>query len=75
MSDNTLYRTFGYSALLTIALALKYPDRAIFDENPKGVACKKGWPLIGLLPAAIKNRQSIHELFMNGFNELDSMTS
>lgn len=75
MPDPIFTHALGLSTALLTALLIKYPDRAIFDEHREGIAYKKGWPLVGQLPAIISNAELMHEFFMNGFNELDSLTT
>ncbi|KAI9310986.1 cytochrome P450 [Dichotomocladium elegans] len=66
----------GATAAVLGVLALKYPDRAIFDEHRKGIALPPGgWPLVGSLPAVLSNKESIHHLFHNGFEKTKSMTT
>ncbi|KAI8987580.1 cytochrome P450 [Mycotypha africana] len=54
---------------LTGLLALKYPDRAIFDEYREGINNRKGWPLVGSLPAIVSNAEKLHEFLLDGFKE------
>ncbi|KAG0749659.1 hypothetical protein G6F16_003497 [Rhizopus arrhizus] len=75
MPDPIFTHALGLSTALLTALAIKYPDRAIFDEHREGIAYKKGWPLVGQLPVIISNAELMHEFFMNGFNDLDSLTT
>lgn len=75
MTDTILTRTLGLSAAVLTALAIKYPDRAVFDEHREGIAYKKGWPLLGGLPAILSNADKLHDFFMKGFTEMDSLTT
>lgn len=75
LNNNILVQTLGVSTAVLAALALKYPDRAVFDEYREDVAHKSGWPLIGSLPALIQNADKIHDFFLNGFTINNSMTT
>lgn len=72
-------RTAAFAGSATAAivglLALKYNDRAIFDEHREGIATKPGWPLVGQLPSLVANKEKIHEWFLEGFEDLDVLTT
>ncbi|KAI9468452.1 MAG: cytochrome P450, partial [Benjaminiella poitrasii] len=73
---DTMTRTLGATALaFTGLLALKYPDRAVFDQNREGIAHKKGWPLVGGLPEILSNVDNMHDFFLTGFTRLNSLTT
>ncbi|CDS07716.1 hypothetical protein LRAMOSA01665 [Lichtheimia ramosa] len=65
----------GATAAVLGLLALKYPDRAIFDEHREGIPYTKGWPLVGILPTLVANKERIHHMFLEGFELSDSLTS
>ncbi|KAI8137496.1 cytochrome P450 [Fennellomyces sp. T-0311] len=65
----------GVTTAVLALLALKYPDRAVFDEHREGIPSQKGWPLIGNLPAIISNKETMHHLFMQGFSDLGVLTT
>jgi hypothetical protein len=75
LNDNLLVRTVGVSAAIVTALALKYPDRALFDDDRVEIPHKKGWPIIGGLPALLSNAQRVHEFMLDGFTSLNTMTT
>ena len=56
------------------ALMAKYPDRAIFDEYREGIPHRKGVPLLGMLPIVLANRYRLHDLQLDNFESLDSLT-
>lgn len=75
LSDNILVRTIGVSAAIIGVCALKYPDRAIFDEKREDIASNGGWPIVGALPAIIYNAERMHEFLLNGFTQLNTLTT
>ncbi|KAI7891571.1 cytochrome P450 [Mucor mucedo] len=75
LSDNILVRTIGVSAAIIGVCALKYPDRAIFDEKREDIASNGGWPIVGALPAIIYNAERMHEFLLNGFIKLNTLTT
>ncbi|KAI7857447.1 cytochrome P450 [Circinella umbellata] len=78
MSTETLssLQTLGLAGAAAVAaLAVKYNDRAIFDEHRPGIAYRKGYPLVGGLPILLKNRSNIHDFLTQNFEELDAMTT
>lgn len=75
LSDNIYYKALGTSAAVITALAIKYPDRALFDEERNEIAHKKGWPILGVLPSLLYNAERMHEFLLLGFTNLDSLTT
>jgi hypothetical protein len=75
MSTNVLVQTFGVSAAVIGALAIKYNDRAVFDEYRENVAHQRGLPLVGSLPYFIINADKIHDFFLKGFVINNAMTT
>lgn len=75
ITDNFLTRTLGVSAAIITALALKYPDRAVFDEHREGISHKGGWPLVGSTPMIIKNAENMHEFLLSGFVSMNTLTT
>ena len=65
----------GASAAILGLLALKYPDRAIFDEHREGIVTQPGYPLVGGLPAIVINKEKMHDLFMTGFELTGALTT
>ncbi|KAI9490825.1 cytochrome P450 [Zychaea mexicana] len=65
----------GATAAVLGLLALKYPDRAIFDEHREGIVRQPGWPLVGGLPSIVGNKEQMHELFMAGFENTGALTT
>ncbi|KAI8074739.1 hypothetical protein BC940DRAFT_48523 [Gongronella butleri] len=67
--------TVGKAALATIAgLAAYYNDRAIFDENRKGIPYQPGLPLVGNLPMLLQYKDQIHDLFLEAYHRYQSLT-
>ncbi|CDH51590.1 cytochrome p450 [Lichtheimia corymbifera JMRC:FSU:9682] len=62
------------SAGVLALLMAKYPDRAIFDEYREGIPHRKGVPLLGMLPIVLSNRYRLHDLQLDNFESLDSLT-
>lgn len=75
LSDNIFVRTIGVSAAILSVCALKYPDRAIFDENRVGISSKKGWPIVGSLPAILYNAEKMHDFLLKGFTDMNAVTT
>ncbi|CEP14836.1 hypothetical protein [Parasitella parasitica] len=75
LSDSYLSRTLCASAAIITALALKYPDRALFDEHREGIAERRGWPIVGRLPEIASNAEILHEFLLHGFTSLNSLTT
>jgi len=74
LPDNPIGRTAVASLALLGGLALKYPNRAIFDEFPKGIPHGEGYPLVGALPNMLMNAEKINDFLLRGFTVLDSQT-
>ncbi|KAI9307243.1 cytochrome P450 [Cunninghamella echinulata] len=78
MSDNSVTRMAGMagtaSLLAVAALALKYNDRALFDEHNPGIPYSKGYPLLGTLPHLLREKQNIHDFTLQSFTKLDTLT-
>lgn len=67
--------TIGKVALASIVgLAAYYNDRAIFDENRKGIVYQPGQPLVGNLPMLIQYKDQIHDLFLEAYHRFDTLT-
>jgi hypothetical protein len=61
-------------AVITGLLALKYPDRALFDEHRENIPHTKGDPLIGNLIAVSRNKNRYFEYLVEVYEKLDTMT-
>lgn len=75
LTDNVYVKTLGASAAVITALAIKYPDRALFDENRPNIATKGGWPILGALPSLLSNADRMHEFLLAGFTNLQALTT
>lgn len=75
LTDNVYIKTLGASAAVITALAIKYPDRALFDENRPNIASKGGWPIVGALPSILSNADRMHEFLLTGFTHLQALTT
>jgi hypothetical protein len=64
----------GTSAAVLAGLAIKYHNRAIFDEHNPNTSYRQGYPLVGGLPYLIKNKSTIHDLVAFSFERSDVMT-
>lgn len=64
----------GGAALVLAALALKYPDRPAFTESRHDIPSGGGYPLIGIAPSIILNKERMHDYFLEGFEKLNTMT-
>lgn len=56
------------------ALAIMYPDRAIFDEKREDIPQRHGYPLIGSLPDLLSNMESFHHFALKGFETVGVTT-
>lgn len=74
LTDNPFVQAVGISAAIIGALALKYPDRAIFDEHRPGIAFKPGHPLVGTLPSLMLNSSKIHDILLRTFTDTRKLT-
>lgn len=75
LTDNPFIRVFGISAAIIGALAIKYPDRALFDEHRPNIPQKIGWPLVGMLPSIVNNSSKMHEMLLRGFSDSGALTT
>ncbi|KAH8556114.1 cytochrome P450 [Umbelopsis sp. PMI_123] len=57
------------------ALAIMYPDRAIFDEKREDIPQRHGYPLIGSLPDLLSNMDSFHHFALKGFETVGVTTT
>lgn len=64
----------GATAAIVGALAYKYPNRVVFTDARADIASIGGYPLIGVTPDIVRNRERIQELFMENFDKVDEMT-
>ena len=55
-------------------LTVKYHDRAIFTEKPKGAPFEPGVPLFGSLFEQIKFKDTIHDATVDLMEKHDTMT-
>lgn len=61
-------------AVITGLLALKYNDRAVFDEKREGMLYPKGVPLLGNLLNISRNKHRYFEYLLEVYESLDTMT-
>ncbi|KAF7728512.1 hypothetical protein EC973_005916 [Apophysomyces ossiformis] len=64
----------GTVTAILAALAVKYPDKAVFDDPHEELPLRKGWPLLGTLPHFLYNSQIAHDFFLRDFILLDALT-
>lgn len=75
-STDRLLGAVGAAAATVLGLlALKYNDRAIFDEKREGMVNLPGYPLVGGLPKMLANKERILDLILQGFEDNDCLTS
>lgn len=60
--------------VITAALALKYPDRALFDEHREGIPHPKGSPILGNLLELLKNKERIFMYALENYESMDTFT-
>ncbi|KAG2235764.1 hypothetical protein INT48_000990 [Thamnidium elegans] len=75
LTDNPFVRAVGVSVAVVGALAVKYPDRAIFDEHRPGIAYRPGYPLVGMLPSLMANSPKMHDMLLRGFTDSKTLTT
>lgn len=61
-------------ASITGALALKYPDRALFDEHREGIPHPTGVPILGNLLNISRNKERYFEYVLELYEQLDTLT-
>ncbi|KAI9309683.1 cytochrome P450 [Cunninghamella echinulata] len=64
----------GASAAILGALAYKYPNRLVFTDARSDILSIGGYPLIGVTPDIIANKERMQELFMENFDKIKEMT-
>ncbi|CAO3607772.1 unnamed protein product [Cunninghamella blakesleeana] len=64
----------GATAAVIGALAYKYPNRVVFTDARADIDSIGGYPLIGVTPDIVRNRERIQELFMENFDRFDKLT-
>ena len=62
------------SICLVSFLAIKYPDRAIFEKLPEGIPNVKGYPLIETFFQQIAEKDDFYEAQHQHFEKLGAMT-
>jgi hypothetical protein len=62
------------AAIATTVLAIKYPDRALFDEHRENVPHPKGVPILGGLLALSRNKDRYFEYVVELYEQLDTLT-
>ncbi|KAI8992352.1 cytochrome P450 [Pilobolus umbonatus] len=55
-------------------LAVKYYDRPIFYEHPKGIPYSKGLPIIGSFYKIMSNIDILHDMLLSEFEKNDTLT-
>lgn len=65
----------GAAATAVVALlSVKYHDRPLFYEHPKGITHGSGYPIIGTLGSLLKNLDRIHDHQVETFEKYDTQT-
>jgi len=75
--DNRTLQTVGMAgaAAATIAaLAVKYHDRPLFYEHPKGIAHQGGLPILGNLTYLLGNIHRLYDFQLEQFEKVDALT-
>ncbi|GAA5809153.1 hypothetical protein MFLAVUS_002558 [Mucor flavus] len=75
LTDNPFVRVVGVSVAVIGALAVKYPDRAVFDEHRPGIPYRSGYPLVGMLPSLMINSSKMHDVLLRGFTDSKALTT
>ncbi|KAI9357101.1 cytochrome P450 [Pilaira anomala] len=74
MSLATIKSSLLAVAAITGALALKYPDRALFDEHREGIPHPSGVPILGNLLNISRNKERYFEYVLELYEQLDTLT-
>ncbi|KAI8376493.1 cytochrome P450 [Radiomyces spectabilis] len=64
----------GATAAVLSLLAIKYPDRAVFDELREGVPNVPGVPLLGNLPKMLSRTDDINDWTTETFEQANALT-
>ncbi|KAF7726669.1 Protein kinase alk2 [Apophysomyces ossiformis] len=76
--ETSLTLTAGILGSITtatiIALAIKYPNRTVFDNRRNGLPRISGWPLVGALAQVLYNGHAIHDFYHHHFTKADTLT-
>lgn len=70
----SLNQTVIALGVITGALALKYDDRALFDEHRKNIPHPAGLPILGNLLNVLKNRERYFDYIAEVYEELNTLT-
>lgn len=70
----SLNQTVIALGIITGALALKYDDRALFDEHRENIPYPKGIPILGNLLKVLKNRERYFEYVAELYEDLNTLT-
>ena len=70
----TVVAALSTVAAITGLLALKYNDRALFDEHRKGIPHPKGVPILGNLLNISRNKHRYFEYLLEVYEQLDTLT-
>ncbi|CAO3586330.1 unnamed protein product [Absidia cylindrospora] len=62
------------AALLLSALAVKYPNRPIFTEDREDIPSNCAYPLVGITPSLLKNKDVLHQFLFDIFEKHNIMT-
>ena len=66
---------FGAVSICLISfLAIKYPDRAVFEKVPEGIPNIKEYPIIGTFFQQIAEKDDFYEAQHRHFERLGTMT-
>lgn len=78
LTNNSTLQQIGIAGAAASAVAallsIKYHDRPLFYEHPKGIPHAKGYPIIGALGALLNNVSRIHDFQLGLFEQLDTLT-
>ncbi|KAF1796237.1 cytochrome P450 [Mucor lusitanicus] len=76
--DNRTLQTVGMAgaaaSAVMAALMVKYHDRPLFYEHPKGIPYKGGLPILGNLPYLLGNIHRLYDFQLEQFEKVDALT-
>lgn len=76
--DNRTLQTVGMAGAAAsaaiAALAVKYHDRPLFYEHPKGIAHQGGLPILGNLTYLLGNIHRLYDFQLEQFEKVDALT-
>jgi fatty acid omega-hydroxylase len=78
LSNNSTIQQIGIAGAAASAvialLSIKYNDRPLFYEHPKGIPHVDGYPIIGSLGSLLSNIHRLYDYQLELFEKHDTLT-